>query len=154
MPSLAAASDSARVREDRAIYRAVRILEKRLRAPGQRFMAGAEAERFFILRLSSLEHEVFEVLFLDNQYQMIAVETMFRGTINEAACYPREVVKAALRHNAATVIVAHNHPSGNIKPSSGDRYITRRLRTALALVDVHLLDHILIAGTHAAHIKA
>ncbi len=63
-------------------------------------------------------------------------------------------VKAALRHNAAAVIVAHNHPSGSIKPSSADRYITRRLRTALALVDVHLLDHILIAGTHAAHIKA
>lgn len=154
MPSLAVAADPARVREDRAIYRAVRILEKRLRAPGQHFRSGAEAERFFTLRLSGLEHEVFEVMFLDSQHQMIGVETMFRGTVNAPACYPREVVKAALRHNAAAVIVAHNHPSGSIKPSVEDKSITRQLRAALALVDVRLLDHILVAGTHATHIIA
>lgn len=94
--------------------------------------------------LRDREHEVFAVVYLDNQHQVLACEELFRGTIDGASIYPREVVKSALRRNAAAVIFAHNHPSGIAEPSAADRSITRRLKEALALVEIRVLDHLVI----------
>ena len=98
------------------------------------------------VRLSSLDHEVFCVIYLTNRYQFIACEDLFRGTIDGASVYPREVLKEALRHNAAAVIFAHNHPSGIAEPSQADLDITKQLKKALALVEIKVLDHLIIAG--------
>ena len=101
---------------------------------------------FLAIRYANLEHEVFTVIFLDNRNRVIACEDMFRGTIDGASVYPREVVKAALAHNAAACLLAHPHPSGIAEPSQADEFITRRLRDALALVDIRLVDHVVIGG--------
>ncbi len=95
-------------------------------------------------RLRDKTHEVFACLFLDNRHRVIVFEELFRGTIDGASVYPREVVKKALSHNAAAVILAHNHPSGVAEPSHSDRDITRRLKEALALVDIRVLDHFVV----------
>ena len=95
-------------------------------------------------RLRDLPHEVFAILFLDTRHRVIAFEELARGGLDGAAVYPREVVKAALRHNAAAVILAHNHPSGVVEPSSADRVLTSRLQAALAAVDIRVLDHLVI----------
>jgi DNA repair protein RadC len=96
------------------------------------------------LRYSMLEHEIFAVIFVDTRNRVIAVEEMFRGTIDGASVHPREVAKAALKHNAAAVILCHNHPSGVPEPSQADELITRRLKEALALLEVRVLDHLVI----------
>lgn len=106
-----------------------------------------DATELLITRLGALEHEVFTVLFLDTKHRLIAVEDLFRGTVDGAAVYPREVIKAALKHNAQALIVAHNHPSGDPTPSAADRCITTKLQSALRLLDIRLLDHIIVAGT-------
>lgn len=103
------------------------------------------AGRYFAQRLRGLSHEVFAALFLDASHRAIAFEELFRGTIDGAEVHPREVVRRALAHNAAAVIVGHNHPSGNPEPSGADRAVTARLRHALDLVDIRLLDHFVIA---------
>ena len=95
-------------------------------------------------RLRAYSYEVFACLFLDNKHRMIAFEELFRGTIDGASVYPREVVKQALSNNAAAVIFAHNHPSGIAEPSQADHNITQRLKSALELVDIRVLDHIVI----------
>ncbi len=94
--------------------------------------------------LQDYQHEVFMVLFLDNQHRLIAMEEMFRGTIDGANVYPREVARQALYHNAAAVVFAHNHPSGIAEPSHADEQITRRLKEALGLLDIRVLDHIIV----------
>lgn len=99
---------------------------------------------YFARRLRGLPHEVFAVLFLDARHRALAFEEMFRGTLDGAEVHPREVVKRALAHNAAAVIVGHNHPSGSSEPSAADRAVTTRLSAALALVEVRLLDHFVI----------
>jgi len=99
------------------------------------------------LLLSGREQEVFVVLLLDAQHRVIASEEMFRGTLTQTSVYPREVVKCALKHNCAAVIFAHNHPSGVAEPSHADELLTRSLKAALALVDVQVLDHFIVAGT-------
>jgi len=101
---------------------------------------------FVRAHLQDYEHEVFLVLFLDNRHRLIVAEELFRGTIDGAAVYPREVVKQALYHNAAALIFAHNHPSGIAEPSSADEQITARLKQALALMDIRLLDHIIVGS--------
>lgn len=101
---------------------------------------------YLIAKLGGFEHEVFSALFLDAKHRLIQYVEMFRGTIDSASVYPREVVKEALRLNAAAVIFAHNHPSGNPEPSQADKVLTQRLKEALALVDVRSLDHIIVAG--------
>jgi len=98
------------------------------------------------LRLGDRDHEVFTVLFLDNRHRLIEVSELFRGTLDGASVHPREVVKEALNRNAAAVILAHNHPSGVAEPSQADELITGRLRDALALVDIRVLDHLIVAG--------
>jgi DNA repair protein RadC len=106
--------------------------------------------RYLVSRLRAYQHEVFAALLLDNQHRVLAWEELFRGTIDGASVYPREVVKTALAHNAAAVIFAHNHPSGVAEPSAADRQITERLKRALELVDIRVLDHFIVGdGEHA-----
>jgi DNA repair protein RadC len=96
------------------------------------------------LRLRDLQHEVFCCLLLDNHHRVLAFEELFRGTIDGAIVHPREVLKLALSRNAAAVILVHNHPSGVAEPSPADRLITVRLKEALALVDIRVLDHLVV----------
>jgi DNA repair protein RadC len=108
-------------------------------------LSNPEATRHFLqARLRDQPHEVFAVLYLDNQHRVLEFEELFRGTLDGASVHPREVVKAALRRNAAALIFAHNHPSGVAEPSAADRSLTRRLREALALVDIRVLDHLVV----------
>lgn len=102
------------------------------------------AGRYFAQRLRGRPHEVFAALFLDTRHRVVAFEELFQGTLDGAEVHPREVVRRALGHNAAAVIVAHNHPSGNPEPSAADRAVTARLKQSLALVDLRLLDHFVI----------
>ena len=109
-------------------------------------LASPAAVRTYLrLLLAKRDHEVFVVLFLDAQNRVIASEEMFRGTLTQTSVYPREVVKWALKHNASSVIFAHNHPSGVAEPSHADELLTNNLKRALALVDVTVLDHIVVA---------
>ena len=110
----------------------------------------ADSKDYLVSQLAELEHEVFAVLFLDNRHRVICFDEMFTGTIDGASVHPREVVKRALRHNAAAVILAHNHPSGLPEPSRADITLTKRLTEALALVDCRVLDHIIVGGTETA----
>ena len=104
------------------------------------------ARDYLMTRLAEREHEVFTVIYVDNRHRLIACQELFRGTIDGASVHPREVVKEALRHNAAAVILAHNHPSFVSEPSQADELVTRRLREALQLVDIRVLDHLIVAG--------
>jgi DNA repair protein RadC len=111
---------------------------------GQSIRSPADTEAFLMARLRDLPHELFCCIYLDNRHRIIAFEELFRGTIDGTSVYPREVVKQALSANAAAVILAHNHPSGVAEPSQADERITRRLKAALELVDIRLLDHLVI----------
>jgi len=104
----------------------------------------ADTRRFLLARLRDYPHEVFACLFLDNRHRVIEFTEMFRGTLDGTSVHPREVVKQALALNAAAVIFSHNHPSGVAEPSQADHHLTRRLRDALGLVDIRVLDHIII----------
>jgi len=104
----------------------------------------ADTREYLLMRLRDRPHEVFCCLFLDNRHRVLAFEEMFRGTIDGASVHPREVVKRALEHNAAALIFAHNHPSGVAEPSRADEALTRRLRDALALIDIRVLDHFVV----------
>jgi DNA repair protein RadC len=106
----------------------------------------SEVRTYLRVTLAKRDHEVFMVLFLDAQNRVIASEEMFRGTLTQTSVYPREVVRRTLAHNAAAVILAHNHPSGVAEPSRADEFLTRTLREALALIDARVLDHIIVAG--------
>ena len=101
------------------------------------------------LQLGSRQHEIFAVLFLDSQHRLIALEELFRGTLTQTSVYPREVVIRALALNAASVVLAHNHPSGAARPSRADEVLTQTLKSALALVDVRVLDHFVVTSTQA-----
>jgi len=105
-----------------------------------------DTKRYLISHIRDKSHEVFVCLYLDNRHQIIHYEELFRGTIDAASVYPREVVKQALFHNAAALIVAHNHPSGVAEPSQSDKNITKHLKAALALMDIRLLDHFIIGN--------
>lgn len=113
---------------------------------GESFTSTEVVKEYLSAKMLGFESEVFAVIFLDTQHKLIEYIEMFQGTIDGAAVYPREVAKAALRLNAAAVIFAHNHPSGNPEPSSADISITKRLKDALALLDVRALDHIIVGG--------
>ena len=110
-------------------------------------LTSPEAVRDYLrLTLAALPHEAFVVLFLDSQHRLLAADELFRGTLAQTSVYPREIVKAALAHNAAAVIFAHNHPSGVAEPSRADELLTQALKQALALVDIRTLDHFVVAG--------
>lgn len=127
---------------------AMRLAKGRLRK-GRSITHPDECLAYLKLTLAPLEHEVFCITFLDTRHRVIAFEEMFRGTIDGAMVHPREVVKRALFHNAAAVILVHNHPSGLAKQSQSDIRITERLKSILELIDVRILDHFIIGGdTH------
>jgi DNA repair protein RadC len=116
---------------------------------GDALNSPATVRDYLRLLLHNREHEVFVVVLLDAQNRVFATEELFRGTLTQTSVYPREVVKLALRHNAAGVIFAHNHPSGVAEPSQADQLLTTSLKQALALVDIKVLDHFIVAGTAA-----
>ncbi|MEQ8955827.1 MAG: DNA repair protein RadC [Gammaproteobacteria bacterium] len=132
---------------------AVRELGQRLllhQAKQRDVLSSSNATRDYLkARFGQLQNEVFSCLYLSNQHHVLQIEELFRGTIDGAAVYPREVVKRCLHHNAAAVIFAHNHPSGVAEPSQADIAITRKLCAALDTVDVRVLDHVIIGGNTA-----
>lgn len=111
------------------------------------FTSAENTRSYLRLKMRDLAHEEFRILFLDSQHQLLADETLFRGTLDGASVYPREVIKQVLKHNAAAVILAHNHPSGIAEPSDADIQITRRLKRALELLDIRVLDHQVVGDT-------
>ena len=121
------------------------ILHRRLIRQGK-ISEPDEAKRYLQARCAHLDHEIFGVIFLDTRHQIIAVEHLFRGTIDGSEVHPREVAKAALQHNAAALVLFHNHPSGNPEASAADRAVTARLKQALALLDIRILDHFIITA--------
>ena len=134
--------------DDSIIESALKILEKQISystdAPS---LTSPESSKNYVkLQLARYEHEVFACLWMDNRNRVINFNKLFRGTIDGASVYPREVVKAALKNNAAAVIFAHNHPSGVAEPSHADEQITKRLKEALALIDVRVLDHLVVGS--------
>jgi DNA repair protein RadC len=131
--------------QDQIIQRALKILDARMRT--SEALSSPDAVRSYLrLKLARLEHEVFVCVFVDAQNHVIALDEMFRGTLTQTSVFPREIVKAALAHNAAGVFFAHNHPSGVAEPSHADELLTSSLKTALALVDCRVLDHFIVGG--------
>ena len=130
------------------------VMELAQRAIGEQLQAGhllssPDAVRQYLrLHMGRQQHESFVVLFLDVKNRLLTMKEMFRGTLTHTSVYPREVVKAALAHNAASVMLAHNHPSGTAEPSEADLVLTRALVQSLALIDVRVLDHFVVAGPH------
>ena len=151
----ASAADLARVKglgpAKRAELAAVLELARRSLAHRLReqpvFGAPGRVKEYLRLRLGALGHEVFAVLFLDAQHQLLRMEEMFRGSLTQTSVYPREVVKRALEAGAAAVVLAHNHPSGVAEPSRADEMLTQTLKSALALVDVRVLDHLVVGNS-------
>lgn len=133
------------------IRQALNILKTRLQRPETVLCNPEDTKAYLQLKLSGKEHEIFSVLFLDNRHAVIKYSEMFRGTIDGASVYPREVVKKALSHNAAAVIFAHNHPSGNPEPSEADKQITEKLKNALGTVDIRVLDHLVVGHGEAVY---
>ena len=113
------------------------------------FSSPGAVKHYLQLHLAAKTHEVFAVLFLDAQNRLVAMEELFRGTLTQTSVYPREVVLRALQHSAAAVVLAHNHPSGTVQPSRADEALTQTLKAALALVDVRVLDHLIVAQGEA-----
>lgn len=130
-----------------------RYLEGKL-VRGRSFYTPEDTRDYLILQLQRYEHEVFSCLFLDNRHRLIRFEEMFRGTIDGASVHVREVASRALSLNAAAVIVAHNHPSGVAEPSAADRAITARLKSALGLIDVRMLDHFIVGDGEATSLAS
>jgi len=135
--------------EKRTVNKAMDILASYLRGPLPIFATPESIRQYICLHLGILPYEVFGVLFLDSQHRLIAYESMFRGTLTQTSVYPREVVTQALAHNAASVVLTHNHPSGALHPSRADELLTQTLKNALALVDVRVLDHFIVGGNQA-----
>ena len=135
-----------RARERGAIDRALEIVGRCLLAPGVVFATPDAVKMYVRLHLAGEARERFAVLFLNSQNMFIAFEIMFTGTLTQTSVYPREVACAALAHGAAAVALAHNHPSGTVQPSRADDDLTQTLKAALALVDVRVLDHFIVAG--------
>lgn len=131
------------VTDDDVIAAALRILSSRVVRHST--LSNPRATREYVaVRFGGIEHEIFACLYLDNRNRVLSCQELFRGTIDGASVYPREVVKEALAHNAAAVILVHNHPSGVAEPSQADELITRRLKQALSLVDIRVLDHLIV----------
>jgi DNA repair protein RadC len=132
--------------EDQVIQQALDILQARLKQASTVLHTPSAVKDYLKLKFTGLEHEVFTVLYLNSQNGLIEAVEMFRGTLTQTSVYPREVVKEALKRNAAAVVFTHNHPSGVPTPSRADEHLTHTLKAALALVDVRVVDHIIVAG--------
>lgn len=143
----AATQTAAQRRADNAlIRRALKVLEDRLDYNKPILASPTTVRDFLRLRMAQLEHEVFLVLWLDAQHRLIEVHEASKGTLTQASVFPREIVKAGLAANAGACILAHNHPSGSLTQSSEDEKLTQVLKEALALVDIRVLDHFIVAG--------
>ncbi len=125
-----------------------RALSQRLKER-EAFHTPDAVKQYLQLHLAHKNHEVFAVLFLDSQNRLLALEELFRGTLSQTSVYPREVVLRALHHQAAAVVLSHNHPSGSVQPSRADEHLTQTLKASLALVDVRVLDHIIVGQGQA-----
>lgn len=143
-----ATADAVRLLDESAVLEmAARILEQRMSDyRGDPVDTPSRAGEIACMRLGNLEHEVFATFWLDASHRLISYEELFRGTLTQTSVYPREVVKSAIRVNAAAAIFAHNHPSGSLEPSTADEMLTRHLKQALALVDVRVVDHLVVSG--------
>ncbi|MGI9026663.1 MAG: RadC family protein [Burkholderiaceae bacterium] len=130
---------------EEVLQAAQRVLHQQLRA-GESLTSPELVRDFLRVKLGTLEHEVFAVLMLDVQHRLIEYVELFRGTVGQTPVYPREVVKEALARNAAALVLVHNNPSGLAEPSRADELLTQKLRAALELVDVRVLDHLIVAG--------
>ena len=135
--------------EDAIVEQAISILERRMRRAGEAITSPKDVFAYFRLRIGAMEREVFQVALLDSQNRLIHAEELFRGTLTQTSVYPREVVKLALKHNAAAVIFSHNHPSGHVEPSNADIRITEVLKSALDLVGIQVLDHVVVSAYDA-----
>ncbi|RPH43234.1 MAG: DNA repair protein RadC [Burkholderiales bacterium] len=135
--------------DNATIAAALAILDRRLgQKRGGHVLGSPQTVRdYLLLRLAELQHEIFGIIFVDAQNRVIEARDMFRGTLTQTVVYPREVVRAALDLGAHGVILYHNHPSGTREPSRADEMLTQNLKTALRMVDVNVLDHLIIAGT-------
>ncbi|MFP7722327.1 JAB domain-containing protein [Lysobacter sp. A3-1-A15] len=140
-------------KEQRLIARAVAVLQRRM-VGGEPLSSPDAAGEFLRLRLAPLDREVFFLLLLDTRHRVVAAEMVFMGTIDGAEVHPRIVARLALKHNAAAVICAHNHPSQNPEPSAADRAVTARLKQALALLDIRLLDHFVVTAAGCTSLAA
>ena len=136
------------VNQDDILNMAKQLIQRKYQR-GRLIDSPNRAAEYLPIKLAHLEQETFWALFLDNSHRILAFEQLFTGTLNQAAVYPREVVKRALQLNAAALIFAHNHPSGESQPSRSDIEITQKLKTALALLDIVVLDHFIVAGDTA-----
>ena len=130
-----------------------RYLQERM-LPGSSIQSPGDSQQYLIARLRDRPQEVFCALFLDNQHRVLSFEELFQGTIDATTVYPREILRRALTRNAAAVILAHNHPSGVAEPSAADQNITRRVRDALELIDVRLLDHFVVGDGSCVSLAA
>ena len=137
-------SDISLQNEDWIVQQAIVLLERRVFKAGPRLERPAAVRDYLRLKLVAEPNEIFVVVFMNSMHDVLAVEPMFHGTINATSVYPRVVLQRALQLNAAAVIFAHQHPSGTTEPSNADRLLTEQLKTALALIDVRVLDHFVI----------
>ncbi|MCC5902746.1 MAG: DNA repair protein RadC [Halomonas sp.] len=133
--------------QDDIVIDAARKVVERSVSKGVQLDSPSRVREFLWLKLAGYEHEVFGAIFLDTQHRVIEYSELFHGTLDSASVYPREVVKQALQLNAGAVIFTHNHPSGEPNPSDADRRITDRLKDALSLIEVRVLDHIVVGGS-------
>lgn len=136
------------MRTRRAIERAAKLLEESAIYRVEAMNSPGSVRLYLKMKLAGLGHEEFHVIWLDAQNRLIAFDRMFSGTLTQTSVYPREVVKAAMTHNAAACILAHNHPSGTPTPSPADEMLTQTLKHALAVVEVKILDHFIVAGNN------
>jgi DNA repair protein RadC len=137
--------------DDEIVLKALQILNRRV-CTQNLLTSPDDVKNYLILRAATLEdpsREVFSVMYLNSQHGLITVQDEFVGTLSQTSVYPREIVRAALRHGAAAVVLTHNHPSGNVEPSRADEDLTKTLKSALALIDVRVLDHVVVAGGRA-----
>lgn len=135
-----------RVAEPQEVFEVSAAMKTEIFKREATLLSPAGCRSFLIEKLSHKPYEVFCCLFLDNRHRVITFEELFRGTIDSTTVYPREIMRQAIKHNAAAVILAHNHPSGVPEPSEADQLITRRVRSALELIDVRLLDHFVVGN--------
>ncbi len=145
-PLKSKSADNTYSKQNKLIQRALKCLEERMSYQSVESLKNPFVVRSYLqLQLASELNEVFGVIFLDNQHRVIAFEKLFFGTIDSATVHPRVIIQRALFHNAAAVILAHNHPSGNVNPSVSDQYITKIIKTVLQQIDVKVLDHIIVS---------
>jgi DNA repair protein RadC len=132
--------------DDEIVAKALEILSSRMKKQGRELSSPGAVKHFLTLRLAGEERELFVALWMSAKNSLIECETVSYGTLTQAPVFPREVMKSALKHNAAAVIFAHNHPSGVAEPSAADKRLTELLREVLGMIDVRVLDHIIVAG--------